>query len=125
MLSINAVHRCLVPAIVVAIFNVVIPARGETPFSVAWTRQLGTNLPEQGNGVSADGLGNAYISGYTAGSLSGTSNGDFDAFVSKYTAAGTLAWTKQIGTALVDQAFGVSADGLGSLYVTGSTQGAL
>jgi hypothetical protein len=36
-------------------------------------------------GVSADGLGNVYISGYTEGSLGGTNAGGTDAFVAKIT----------------------------------------
>ena len=35
-------------------------------------------------GVSADGLGNVYISGYTGGDLGGPNAGDIDAFVAKY-----------------------------------------
>ena len=90
-----------------------------------WTRQLGTATNDNGVGVSADGLGNVYISGFTAGNLGGTNAGDNDAFVSKYDAAGTLAWTKQLGTPTNDQSFGVSADGLGSVYICGETTGSL
>ena len=39
---------------------------------------------EQGMGISADGLGNVYISGYTEGSLGGPNAGDKDAFVAKF-----------------------------------------
>ena len=53
-----------------------------------WTRQLGTSAADQSHGVSADGLGNVYISGYTTGSLGGPNAGGDDAFVSKYDAAG-------------------------------------
>ena len=69
--------------------------RGE---SIEWIRQLGTSSTDESNGVSADGLGNVYISGYTNGSLGGPNAGNEDAFVSKYDAAGTLQWTRQLGT---------------------------
>jgi hypothetical protein len=93
--------------------------------TLAWTRQLGTSFDDKSNGVSADGLGNVYISGYTDGSLDGTSAGDADAFVSKYDAAGTLAWTRQLGTSSADGSNGVSADGLGNVYISGYTSGSL
>ena len=93
--------------------------------NLQWTRQLGTSSPEQSIGVSADGLGNVYTSGRTEGSLGGTNAGSRDAFVSKYDAAGNLQWTRQLGTSLVDESFGVSADGLGNVYISGSTQGSL
>ena len=65
-----------------------------------WTRQLGTSATDVSYGVSADGLGNVYISGYTDGSLGGPNAGGTDAFVSKYDAAGTLQWTRQLGTSV-------------------------
>ena len=49
------------------------------------------------HGVSADGLGNVYISGYTDGSLGGPNAGGDDAFVSKYDAAGTLPVDAAVG----------------------------
>ncbi len=90
-----------------------------------WTRQLGTAKDDVSNGVSADGLGNVYISGSTSGSLTGVSAGNVDAFVSKYNGAGALQWTRQIGTLSLDRSSGVSADGLGNVYITGDTLGSL
>jgi hypothetical protein len=90
-----------------------------------WTQQLGTSLQDLGSSVSADGLGNVYISGSTYGSLYGTNAGEQDAFVSKYDAAGNLQWSRQLGTNGRDQSFHVSADGLGSVYISGNTRGSL
>lgn len=98
---------------------------------VQWTRQLGTELSDHSRGVSADDLGNVFISGNTAGSLDGTNAGDYDAFVAKYDAAGVLMWIRQLGTtgnengAAIDNGGGVSADGLGNVYISGSTEGDL
>lgn len=91
--------------------------------TLAWTRQLGTSSEDVSNSVSADGLGNVYISGYTRGSLGGANAGDYDAFVSKYDATGTQVWTHQLGTNTADLGFGVSADGLGNVYIGGYTPG--
>jgi hypothetical protein len=91
--------------------------------SLQWTRQLGTSNSDYSDGVSADGLGNVYISGYTDGSLGGSTAGDLDAFVSKYDAAGSLQWTRQLGTSNADVSSGVSADGLGNVYISGMLGG--
>ena len=93
--------------------------------TLAWTRQLGTSGTDRGWDVSADGLGNVYISGVTGGSLEGTSAGADDAFVSKYDDSGTLQWTRQLGTSNGDFSQGVSADGLGNVYISGVTSGSL
>ncbi|MEX2167898.1 MAG: SBBP repeat-containing protein [Pirellulales bacterium] len=93
--------------------------------TLQWSRQFGTSADEGGSGVSADGLGNVYITGSTRGSLGGANAGSYDAFISKYDAAGTLQWTRQLGTSADDYSSGVSADGLGNVYITGSTAGSL
>jgi hypothetical protein len=72
-----------------------------------WTRQFGTSNNDISFGVSADGLGNVYISGETDGNLEGTRAGSFDAFITKYNANGTLQWTQQFGTSEWDIATGV------------------
>ena len=66
--------------------------------NVLWTEQLGTSSDDESRGVSADGLGNVYMTGYTQGNLGGTNAGDKDAFLSKYDDDGTLLWTQQLGT---------------------------
>ena len=93
--------------------------------AVTWTRQIGTAADDESFGVSADGLGNVYLTGRTQGSLGGPSAGSFDGFVSKYDAAGALQWTRQIGTGSDDYGLSVSADGLGSVYISGYTYGSL
>ena len=93
--------------------------------TLEWTQQLGTSQQDTSHGVSADGLGNVYISGWTAGSLEGTNAGGYDAFVSKYDASGTLEWTRQLGTSEYDASWSVCADGLGNVYISGRTDGSL
>jgi hypothetical protein len=108
-------------ASVVAMTTVVSALRAETQ---AWTKQIGTTGRDQMPGVSADGLGNVYVSGRTTGGIGGgTNTGGEDAFVAKYDAAGTHAWTKMLGSTANDRSVGVSADGLGNVFVTGWTEG--
>ncbi|MCC6682499.1 MAG: SBBP repeat-containing protein [Phycisphaeraceae bacterium] len=91
----------------------------------AWTRQLGTSNYDHSYGIATDTAGNLFITGFTDGSLGGTNAGDYDAFVSKYDAAGTLAWTRQIGTSNYDNSIGVSTDTAGNVFITGTTHGSL
>ena len=99
-----------------------VPAHAQT---LEWTRQLGTSSEDVSLAVSADGLGNVYISGWTDGSMDGTNAGGDNAFLSKYDAGGTLDWTRQLGTSSTDASLSVSADGLGSVYISGRTRGSL
>lgn len=91
--------------------------------NVLWIRQFGTGVSDEATGVSADGLGNVYVSGFTFGSLGGPNAGFEDAFVSKYDSAGNLLWTRQFGTMSRDSSLGVSADALGNAYVSGRIDG--
>jgi hypothetical protein len=61
-------------------------AKYDSSGSLLWTRQMGTTAWDGSYSVAVDGLGNAYISGYTGGSLGGPSAGYRDAFLAKYTA---------------------------------------
>lgn len=54
-----------------------------------WSRQLGTSGSDISLCVSIDGVGNAYIAGYSTGAFSGNINsGDYDVFIAKYDSLG-------------------------------------
>jgi hypothetical protein len=93
--------------------------------NLQWARQLGAaNLSEVATGVSGDGLGNAYVVGsmFVDGSFPPLVASDV--FLSKYNSAGFPLWTKQIGDANLDErATGVSADGLGNVFISLNTMG--
>ena len=98
----------------------------DTDGAKLWTKQLGTNATDCGWGVSVDGSGNAYVTGVTHGGLdSNTNAGNVDMFLTKYDPDGAKLWTKQLGTTSSDYGWGVSVDGSGNAYVTGSTWGGL
>ena len=93
---------------------------------ISWIDQFGTPEFDMARGVAVDGTGSVYVVGRTAGSLPGqTSSGGNDAFLRKYDPEGMEVWTHQFGTPDGDEAFGVVADGAGSVYVVGSTSGTL
>lgn len=93
--------------------------------TVAWTQQFGSTAKDVARGAAAYGSNAVYVVGYTIGNLAGSSKGREDAFIRKYTASGSVAWTRQFGTSGYDEATDVAVDGSGNVYVVGSTTGAL
>lgn len=92
--------------------------------NLLWNRKLGTNTGDLTGGVAADTLGNVFVAGTTRESIGGPFlGGAFDGFVSKYDDSGNLIWTRQIGSEYGDECFGLAADGLGNVFVTGYTGG--
>jgi hypothetical protein len=100
-------------------------AKYDASGTLHWVRQLGTAQHDVGFSISADGLGNVYLSGLTEGTLAGTYAGNGDAFVSKYDVEGNRLWVRQFGTAAQDGSRGVAADVLGNVYLAISTEGDL
>ncbi len=91
-------------------------------------KQLGAASKDSAAGaVAVDAAGNVYVAGYTSGGLDGNSqSGDFDCFLAKYDAQGTLSWLKQLGVAGLDtEGSGVAVDAAGNVYVAGFTSGGL
>ena len=72
--------------------------------------------------VETDSEGNAVVSGWTTGDISG-SNGDYDPFLAKYNPDGTEEWVRQFGTGGDDAEFVASfdIDEEDNIYVTGFT----
>ena len=98
-------------------------SRFDTAGNLIWTRQVGA-ADDHFNDVSADALGNVFVTGYTTGNVAAANNGNNDALLLNYDPAGNLRWSRQIGTATNDYSgFGVSADGLGNVYISGRTRG--
>ena len=93
-----------------------------------WSRQVGAGLGDTiGNGISVDSNGNAYIVGYTEGTLPGqTRVGRRDYFLVKYTESGLLLWTRQVGAESGSaEGNGVSTDANSNVYITGFTNESL
>jgi hypothetical protein len=93
--------------------------------SLLWSKQFGSERREETTRVSADGLGNVYVAGYTGGDLLGQHAGLGDAFLIKYDSLGNQLWGRQFGTAQAERVHGLSVDGLGNVYIAGTTQGSL
>jgi hypothetical protein len=92
-----------------------------------WTHLVGDEEDDEIHDVATDAAGNIYAAG-TAGSALGEASyngGGSDGFVAKFSASGERIWIRHIGTDGLDEAFGIEADGDGSLYVVGDTEGEL
>jgi hypothetical protein len=76
--------------------------------------------------VTTDANGNVYIAGYTYGGLDGnTLTGNNDLFLTKYSSSGEKQFTKQMAgvEGKRTQAWGVTTDANGNVFVAGDTTG--
>jgi hypothetical protein len=87
--------------------------------AVVWTRFFSTPNGDGANGVQADKFGNVFVCGGTFGTLGSSSFGGGDTFVCKLNSTGNLLWTTQLGSSLLEDAFGISIDTAGNSYVCG------
>lgn len=99
--------------------------------SLVWARRMGgdavsTNggFTDVGEEIEIDGNGNVYVTGgfkETAdfGPVSLTSAGDWDGFVAKLNASGSVLWANRWGAGLEDVGKGVDTDAAGNVYVVG------
>jgi Beta-propeller repeat len=93
--------------------------------NLSWTRSFGTASDDSIRGIATDGEGSFYVAGSTGGNLGGANLDGWDAFIAKYDAAGNEIWTRQFGTPKPDDAFAVTTDRLGNVYIAGATNGDL
>ena len=94
-----------------------------------WTRLLGASGAfTYARGITSDLSGNVYTTGYIEGGfLDGqTLTGLSDLFVVKYDSNGNKFWTRLLGVAGVyTDAYGITSDLSGNVYMTGWTKGNL
>jgi hypothetical protein len=100
------------------------------PTGKGWARTWGGNNDEEGCVVAIDGNGNAYIAGEfestvdfdpSPGVDEHISNGNNDIFLNKFDSNGEFQWARTWGgDGVWDEGRGVTIDGSGNAYVTGS-----
>jgi hypothetical protein len=93
-----------------------------------WSRRFGDASDQAAKSIAVDGAGNAFVTGYFAGSVDFgggplTSAGGKDIFVAKLDPAGAYAWAKRLGDASDQQATSVTVDGTGNILLTGEIAG--
>ena len=97
--------------------------------ALVYSTYLGGTGNDLGSGIAVDNSGNVYVAGATsstdfptANALQPSSNGDFDAFVTKINAAGSaLVYSTYLGGTGSDFGVGIAADSSGNAYVAGTT----
>jgi len=91
-----------------------------------WTRMFGSPATDYATSVALDPTGNILVAGYTRGSIDGNGNaGIDDLFVVKLAPDGSRLWARQLGSSAMDQAWSVTGDVAGNVYVAGWTRGSL
>jgi hypothetical protein len=94
--------------------------------SLIWGKHIGTATTDTGNALAVDSSGNVFITGKTAGVLSGSNAGLHDYWVYKRSGVtGATIWKVQGGTSDEDYANGLAVDSAGDVYLTGYTAGSL
>jgi hypothetical protein len=109
-----------------------------TATSNGWAAQIAGSVNDVGFGVATDSTGNVFVTGqyqsaltlYNTGGGTGTTltvTGGYDAFLAKYSSAGSVVWATRIaGTGTSNEiGFGVATDSSGNVFVTGQYQTAL
>jgi len=100
--------------------------------ALAYFTFFGGTAVDQGNAITVDVAGNAYIAGYTASAGLATTGaaqtvhaGGYDGFIAKLNPAGTaFYYVTYLGGNRQDQINGLAIDGSGNVYVAGQTDSA-
>lgn len=98
----------------------------------SWVKTAGSaSNTDYANSVAVDNQGNVYSTGRFYGTVdfdpgpgiaSLTAFGNADVFVTKFNAAGSLVWVKQLGGTSIDLAYSIACDGNNNVIVTGNFQ---
>jgi hypothetical protein len=111
----------------------VMPPSQDSPAGLAYSTFLGGSAADEGHSIVVDSSGAAYVTGFTnwfdfpttPGVFQTTFGGAQDVYVTKLNPAGTgLAYSTFLGGSDLDWGFGISVDGSGMAYMTGSTSSA-
>jgi hypothetical protein len=98
--------------------------------SLLWATYFGGSNSDYAYGVSTDTFGNVFILGgtlsttgiATTGAYKTSNTGNYDVFVAKFNAAGSLNWATYYGGNDIDQGMCICTDLTGNAYITGITQ---
>ncbi len=96
---------------------------------LVYSTYLGGSEVDHGYGVAVDTAGNAYVTGKTgsknfpiASAIYGSNSGDWDAFVTKLNASGSLTFSTYLGGNGGDVGYGITVDSYGNVYINGKTE---
>ena len=92
-----------------------------------WHTFLGSPTLDYAKAIAVDGDGNVYVTGYSVMGWGKplnphTGSGYFDIVVLKLNSEGKLLWHTFLGSPADDCGYGITVDGNGNVYVTGSSE---
>ena len=94
--------------------------------ALAYSTFLGAPGYDSANSVAVDPFGNAYVTGQTGAGFPTTAGvyqpviqGGTAAFVTKFSASGSLTWSTFVGGTNFDYANGIAVDEFGNTYISG------
>lgn len=93
--------------------------------NLTWKKQMGTDSTDIARGICIDAKGSVYLAGVTLGKLGEKSLGKGDCIIIKLDSEGNIIKTHQFGTSVDDQLHSVTASPEGSIFVCGTTWGAI
>ncbi|MCW3102985.1 MAG: hypothetical protein JWO09_1425 [Bacteroidetes bacterium] len=94
--------------------------------NVLWARSAIGASYDRGMGITTDPSGNVLVAGYfsgpsiTFGTTTLSCSGNTNVFVAKYDSSGNLIWAKRAGGTGSSQAYAISSDVNGNVFLTGS-----
>lgn len=86
----------------------------DLPANILYSTYLGGNTTDEGRGLAVDSAGNMYVAGSVQLS-------QWNAFVTRLNADGTLAWSINLSGSKGAQEMGMTVDTAGNVYLTGAT----
>ena len=95
-----------------------------------WSKLIGADGENAGQGVDVDAAGGVYVAGYftesiTFGDALQAGSGGHDAFVAKLTTLGTPVWTRVFGDAADQEAVNIDVEPTGNAVVVGEHGGTI
>ena len=99
---------------------------------IEWVKSIGGTSSENSTAVVTDSNGFVYVTGYFTGTLDFdpsanvynlTSNGQYDTYLAKYDASGSIIWAKNFGGNENDFPTAMAIDHLNNIYFTGFYSG--
>ncbi len=100
-------------------------ARYDGAGNLIWGRQLGKASADSARAVMPDGMGGAYLTGYTDRDLGGPNAGLTDVWLARYDGAGNQTWISQFGTSHYELPCPIVPVSGGGCYLIGITDGLL
>ncbi len=100
--------------------------------NAGWARTWGGSQDDEAFAVAVDGSGNTYVTGWfrdtvdfdPGSAVDNHTTTEYpemaDAFLSKFDSSGVFQWARTWGGSHVEAGYGVTVDGSGNVYVTGS-----